>query len=75
MNNTTIINIFNSDNSDIAYVKTQNSQIMASIAYRTMKYESMIWKRMVENHEFFASVPFRGINSFAYINSITMQHE
>ena len=42
MNNTTIINIFNSDNSDIAYVKTQNSQIMASIAYRTMKYESMI---------------------------------
>ena len=42
MNNTTIINIFNSDNSDIAYVKRQNRQIMASIAYRTMKYESMI---------------------------------
>ena len=44
MNNTTAINIFNSDNSYIAYIKTQNCQIMITIAYRTLKFESMIKK-------------------------------
>ena len=31
MNNTTVINMFNSDNSNIAYIKTQHRQIMAII--------------------------------------------
>ena len=31
----------NNDNSNIAYVKTQNCQIMATIACRTLKCESM----------------------------------
>ena len=32
MNNTTIINIFNDDNSNIAYIKAQRYQIMTTIA-------------------------------------------
>ena len=41
-NNVMIINIFNSDNSNIAYIKTQNCQMMANISYRILKFESMI---------------------------------
>ena len=32
MNNTTIINIFNSDISNVAHIKTENCQIMETIA-------------------------------------------
>ena len=42
MNNTTIIGIFSSDNSNIACIKTQNCQITGQIAYRILKLESMI---------------------------------
>ena len=74
MNNTTRINIFNSYNSNIAYTKTQNHQIMATIAYRILKFEFMIKKPIVENHAFFTSITFSKINSFTYINSIVIQH-
>ena len=43
MNNATIINIFNVDSRSIAYIKTQHFQ-MATIAYRILKFESMIKK-------------------------------
>ena len=43
MNNTTIINIFNSDNSNIAYIKTLHCQ---TIAYIILKFESMIKRKI-----------------------------
>ena len=47
--NTTIINIFNSDNSNIAYIKTQHCHIMTIITYIILKFESMIKKPIVTN--------------------------
>ena len=45
MNNTTVIKTLNSDNnSNIAYIKTQHCQIMATIAYKILKFETMIKK-------------------------------
>ena len=69
MNNTTIITIFNSDNSNIAYIKTQHFQIMTTITYIILKVESMIKKLIVENHTFFAIVTLSKINSF-YRNTV-----
>ena len=74
MNNTTIINIFNSGDTNITYNKAQHGQIMATIVYKILKFEPMIKKSMVENHALFAIVTFSKINSFAYINSIVIQH-
>ena len=73
MNNTTIINIFSSYNSNIAYINTQNCKNKATIAYGILKFESMI-KKIVANHTFFAAVTFMKIKSFAYINSFLIQH-
>ena len=50
MNNAKIINIFNSDNSNIAYIKTKIRQTMAATASRIL-----IKKPIVTNHEFFTS--------------------
>ena len=45
MNNTMVIKTLNSDNnSNIAYIKTQHCQIMATIAYKILKFETMIKK-------------------------------
>ena len=45
MNDTTVIKTLNSDNnSNIAYIKTQHCQIMATIAYKILKFETMIKK-------------------------------
>ena len=74
MNNPTIINTFTSDNDNIAYIKTKNCQIMATIAYRILKLESLIKKSIVANQAFFISITFSRINSFAYINFIVIQH-
>ena len=74
MNNTSIINIFNSDNSNIAYIKTKHFQVMTTIEYRILKFESVITKTIVLNHAFFAVLTFSKIDSFAFINSIVMQH-
>ena len=65
MNDTTIFNIFNSNN--IAYINTQNRQIMPTIAYRILTFESIIIKGIVTNHAFFAVVTFSKISSFTYI--------
>ena len=53
MNNTIVINIFDNDNSNIAYIKTQHHQIMANITHRILKFETMIKKPIVTNHIFF----------------------
>ena len=53
MNNTMIINFSVSDNSNIAYITTENCQIMATIVYRILKFESMYKKPLVGNHAFF----------------------
>ena len=37
-----VINIFNSDNSNIASNKTQHCEIMTTIAYIILKFESVI---------------------------------
>ena len=73
MNNTTRINIFNSDNSNIAYINTQHRKNMATIANRILKFESMIKKPIVANHTFFSVITFGKMNSFAYINSLVAQ--
>ena len=74
MNNTTIISIFNSDNSNIAYIKIQNWQIITTIAHRILKFEPMVKKPKVAYHAFLTSITFSRINSFAFINSIVTQH-
>ena len=50
MNNTTLKNICDSDNINIAYIKTQHCQTMVIIAYRILKFESMNKKSIVANH-------------------------
>ena len=60
MDNTTTINIFNSDKSNIGYDKAQNYQIMATIANRILAFESMITKPIVENHALFIFITFIG---------------
>ena len=45
MNNSNVINILSSDNSNIAYIKAQNRQIMTTIVCRILKFESMIKKK------------------------------
>ena len=74
MGNRTTINIFNSDKSNIAYIKTLHCQIMTTIAYRILEFESMIKKEVVTNHVLFAFVTFSDISSSAYINSTIIQH-
>ena len=74
MNNTTVINIFNSDNINIAYIKAQNRQIMTTITNIILKFEPMTKKPLVTNHAFFTSITFSRIDSSAYINSIVKQY-
>ena len=49
MKNSKIINIINSGNSNIAYIKTKNHQIMASTGYTILKCELMIKKTLATN--------------------------
>ena len=49
MNNTTVINTLNSDNSNIAYIKTQHCQIMAVITYRILRFKLITKKPIVIN--------------------------
>ena len=47
---------------------------MTTIAYRILKFGSTVKKEIVTNHAFFAVATFSKINSFAYINSIVINH-
>ena len=74
LSNKLITNSFKSDNNNIAYIKTQRCQIMTTITYIILKFESVIKKPIVANHVFFAVVTFNKINYFASINSMVIQH-
>ena len=58
MNNTTIINIFNSDNNNITNIKTWHGQIIKTIVYIILKFKSLIKKPIVTNHVLFDGVTF-----------------
>ena len=60
-----IINIFNSDPSNIIYIKTKNCKNMTTIAYRISKFDSMIKNPIVTNYGFLTSITFSRI-SFLY---------
>ena len=60
MNNTTIIDIFNSGNSSIATIKTQDYQIMTIITNIILKFEPMIKIPLVTNHVDFLVVTLTG---------------
>ena len=75
MNDTMIIKIFN--NCNIAYIIVyinNGCQIMTTIKHIILKVESLIKKLIVTNHTFFGVATLSKNNSFAYINSITIQH-
>ena len=63
MNNKTVIDTFNNDNSNVAYIKTQHCQFMTTIAYRILKLELMIKKPIVTKYVFFTVITFSNINS------------
>ena len=73
MNNTSI-NIFNSDNSKIAYINTEHCQNMTIIAYRILKFQSMIKKSTMANHTFFAVVTFSKTLAIPLPVSILLQY-
>ena len=58
MNNTTRINAFNSDNSNITYIKTQHRQIMTAITDRILKFQPIIKKPIVVTNPTFLAVIF-----------------
>ena len=62
--------MFYIDNKNMTCIKTQNCQIMTTIAYRILKFETTIKKPIVANHTFFTSITVNGISSVAYINSV-----
>ena len=55
MSNTTIINTFYRDNSNITKIKTQHRQIMASIINRIVKFKPMIKRAIVTNYTFYTA--------------------
>ena len=73
MNNTTIINIFNDDNSYVDNIKTQHCQNMAIITKKIKKFKLMIKMPVVTIHTFFTNIPFSKINFFACIYSIRIK--
>ena len=74
VNNATIINTINSNNSNIAKIKTQHHEIMPTVANGILKFEPIIKKPIVTSYKFLNVITFSNIISFAYIDSITIQH-
>ena len=64
MNNTTIINTFNSDNSNITNINTKLLKIMTTITGITLKYKKMIAKTVVKNLTLCTVIIFSRIKSF-----------
>ena len=65
MNNTTVINTFNSDNDSIANTTKQHRQIMTTGTKRILKFKPMAKKPLVTDNIFFTVITFSNINSFA----------
>ena len=53
VNKTTITNTFNSDNSNIAKIKTQHRQIMTTVTNGLLKFKFMIKRPVMANYTFF----------------------
>ena len=70
MNNTILFNIL----AMIIAISLILRHNMTGIAYKILKFESMIRKPIMENHTFFAFVTSSKTNSFTYINSTVIQH-
>ena len=64
MNNTAIMNSFNSDNSNIACAKTQHGQVMITFTNRTLKFKPVFKKPIAADNTFFTVITFNSINSF-----------
>ena len=64
MNKTMIINTYNSDNSNIANIKTQHQQIRSTITNRFLKFELMIKILIMVDDAFFTVIAFSNFNSF-----------
>ena len=73
-NNATIIKSFSSCISDIAYIKTQNRQIVTTSAKILLKFEPMIKKTISEKSCILHCYYFNRISSFAYASSMVKQH-
>ena len=73
MNNTTIINIFNCDNSNITRSKTLHLPVMTTITDIILKLKSMVKNPIVNNHTFFTVITYININTFRKYYSIVMQ--
>ena len=58
MNNTVIVNTFNSNNSNIPKIKTQYQLIMTTITNRFWKFEPIIKIPEATNHTFFVVIIF-----------------
>ena len=56
MNNTVIINTFNSDNNNVANIQTQPFQIMTIITGRILKSEPMIKKPLQHLQDLFVKI-------------------
>ena len=74
MNNTTIINTFNGNNSNAANFKLQHRQIMTTIANKILKFKPMTKIPIVTSHNYFAIITFSRVHSFIYINSMVTQN-
>ena len=64
LNDATIINIFNSDNSNITRTKAQPYDIMTTITDRILKVKTMIEKLIITNNTSFIIITFSKISSF-----------
>ena len=56
MNNKTITNTFNTDNGNMANIKTQHRQIMTTITNKILKCKPIIKKPIVANYTFYTVI-------------------
>lgn len=59
LNITTIINTFKSENNNIARIKTQHQQIIATIREKALEVKLMIKNLIVANHAFSTVATFK----------------
>ena len=67
MNNGAIINMFNSNSSNVTNIKIQHSQVMTTTANKILKFKPMMKTPIATNDTFFTTI------TFSRINSIVMQ--
>ena len=60
-----LLNPFNTNNSNIANIKTKHLYTMTNITNRISKFKPMKKKLMVTNYKFSTVITFSSINSFA----------